>query len=207
MVVSEPFSAGYGRQVLNNAVVVDIGAGTVDFCIMHGSMPKDEDQRTIIRAGDYVDQQLFNMMQEKYPDSHFNINMVRKIKEEHSYVGKSKGSIEVELPVNGRPMLHDITEEIGRACESIIPSILENCFELIAKFDPEYQATVRQNIILAGGGSQIKGLAKMIETRLSEDGPCRVSVVEDAIFAGADGALALAQDMPDQYWQELLEEE
>lgn len=206
MVVSEPFAAAYGRGVLNNAIVVDIGAGTVDFCIMHGSMPTDDDQRTIVKAGDYIDQQLFEMMKEKYPESDFNLNMVRGYKEAHSFVGKGKGKVEVQVPVDGKIMLHDITHEMAKACESIVPGIVENTLELIARFDPEYQAIVRENIILAGGGSQIKGLAKMLEDILKEDGPCKVSTVDDPMFASADGALALAEDMPDEFWQDLLSE-
>jgi len=207
MVVSEPFSAAYGRQVLNNAVIIDMGAGTTDFCIMHGSMPKDEDQRTIVLAGDYIDQKLFTLMKEKYPESDFNMNMVRQYKERFSFVGKPKGKVEVDIPVGGRIMVHDITDEMRKACESVLPAIIENTMELIARFDPEYQAIVRENILLCGGGSQIHGLAKAIEEALQEDGPCSVTVVEDPTFAGADGALALAQDMPEKYWQDLLVEE
>ncbi|VAW75462.1 hypothetical protein MNBD_GAMMA13-1409 [hydrothermal vent metagenome] len=204
MVVSEPFSAAYGRQVLNNAVVIDIGAGTVDFCIMHGSMPTDEDQRTIINAGDHIDQQLYQLIKEKHPKADCNLNMARQFKEEYSCVGKQRGKVEVSIPVSGHPVVHDIAEEMQRACESILPAIVETTFELIARFDPEYQAAVRQNIILAGGGSQISGITKYLEEQLSEDGLCKVTTVEDPIFAGADGALALARDMPDQYWEELL---
>ena len=207
MVVSEPFSAAYGRQVLNNAIIIDMGAGTTDFCIMHGAMPKDEDQRTIVMAGDYIDQKLFSLMKEKYPESDFNMNMVRLYKERFSFVGKPKGKVEVDIPVGGRMMVHDLTEEMRKACESVVPAIVENTMELIARFDPEYQGIVRENILLCGGGSQIHGLAKAIEEALQEDGPCSVTVVEDPIFAGADGALALAQDMPEKYWQDLLVEE
>jgi rod shape-determining protein MreB len=207
MVVSEPFSAAYGRQVLNNAIIIDMGAGTTDFCIMHGSMPKDDDQRTIVLAGDYIDQKLFSLMKEKYPESDFNMNMVRQYKERFSFVGKPKGKVEVEIPVGGRIMVHDVTEEMRKACESVVPAIVENTMELIARFDPEYQSIVRENILLCGGGSQIHGLAKAIEEALQEDGPCSVTVMEDPIFAGSDGALALAQDMPEKYWQDLLVEE
>ena len=103
-------------------------------------------------------------------------------------------------------MIHDITTEMKRACEGIIPSLLENTLELIARFDPEYQGIVRENIILAGGGSQIRGLAKYLENELNEDGPCKVTIVDDPVFAGCDGALALAKDMPDKYWEDLIEE-
>ncbi len=207
MVVSEPFAAAYGRGLLNNAIVIDIGAGTTDFCIMHGSMPTDDDQRTIQAAGDYIDQQLYNILKDKYPESDFNMNMVRNFKEAHSYVGSSKGKVEVEIPVAGRLMVHDITEDIGAACQSILPAIIENTMELIARFDPEYQEIVRENIVLAGGGSQIRGMAKAIEAALGEDGPCKVSVVSDPVYASSDGALALAQDMPEEYWEDLLNEE
>ena len=206
MVVSEPFSAAYGRQVLNNAIVIDMGAGTIDFCIMHGSMPTDEDQRTIVSAGDHIDQHLYNQLKEKFPESDFNMNMVRQWKEQYSFVGKPKGKVEVEIPVAGRIMIHDITSEMQKACESVLPGIIENTMELISRFDPEYQSVVRENIILAGGGSQIRGFGRAIEDALREDGPCTVTVVDDPVFAGSDGALALAEDMPDQYWEDLLAE-
>src|SRR5690625_4756643 len=45
IVVSEPFAVAYGVGALDNAMVIDIGAGTVDLCIMHGTMPLEEDQR------------------------------------------------------------------------------------------------------------------------------------------------------------------
>lgn len=203
LVVSEPFAVAYGVNALDNAMVIDIGAGTVDFCIMHGTVPAEEDQRTVLTAGDYIDQQLFNFLEERYPHSDFNLNMVRRFKEKYSYIGEPDKQIKVDIPVDGRPTSHDITEEMRRACESILPAIVESTLELIAKFDPEYQDIIRKNIILAGGGSQIKGLDDYLENVLDEYGPSKVTVVEDPLFSGADGALALAQDMPEDYWTDL----
>ena len=57
-------------------------------------------------------------------------------------------------------------------------------------------------ILLAGGGSQIRGLAEEVRSNLTEFGPCRVSSVEDPIYAGATGALKLAMDMPDAEWRQ-----
>jgi len=202
-VVSEPFAVAYGVGALDNALVIDIGAGTVDFCIMHGTVPAEEDQRTVLTAGDYIDQQLFTFLEERYPEADFNLNMIRRFKEQHSFVGESKENVEVEIPVEGKSTVHNITDEIKRACESILPAIVESTLELIAKFDPEYQDAIRENIILAGGGSQIKGLADYLETTIGEYGPTKVKVVEDPLFGGADGALELAREMPEDYWTEL----
>jgi len=203
LVVSEPFAVAYGVEALDNAMVIDLGAGTVDFCIMHGTVPSEDDQRTVLTAGDYIDQQLYNFLQERYPEADFNINMVRRFKEEYSFVGEVDQPVEVEIPVEGKATKHDITEEIKRACESILPAIVETTLELIAKFDPEYQDAIRRNIILAGGGCLIRGLADHIETVLGEYGPAKVRLVEDPLFSGSNGALALAREMPDEYWTEL----
>lgn len=203
LVVSEPFAVAYGVNALDNAMVIDVGAGTVDFCIMHGTVPAEEDQRTVLTAGDFIDQQLYNFLEERYPQSDFNINMVRRFKEKHSFIGDNDRAIKVDIPVDGRPTKHDITDEMRRACESILPAIVESTLELIAKFDPEYQDLIRQNIILAGGGSQIRGLDEYLENVLGEYGPAKVHLVDDPLFSGADGALALAQDMPDDYWTDI----
>ncbi len=201
MVVSEPFSVAYGFDALNNAMVIDIGAGTMDFCIMHGTMPSDEDQKTILTAGDYIDQQLQTYLHERYPRADFTLNMARRFKEENSFVGEPEKEVMVEIPVEGKPTMHDITAEIRRACESILPGLEETMFALIAGFDPEFQKKVLKNIILAGGGSQIKGLQEHIESVLKEYGSCQVHTIADPLFGGADGALALANDMPDEYWE------
>lgn len=203
LVVSEPFAVAYGVNALDNAMVIDIGAGTVDFCIMHGTVPTEDDQRTVLTAGDYIDQQLYNFLEERYPHSDFNLNMVRRFKEKFSFIGEPERAVKVDIPVDGRPTKHDITDEMKRACESILPAIVESTLELIAKFDPEYQDVIRKNVILAGGGSQITGLAEYLEKVLSEYGEAKVAVVEDPLFGGSDGALALALDMPEDYWTEV----
>jgi rod shape-determining protein MreB len=203
MVVTEPFAVAYGMNLLNNSMVIDIGAGTTDLCIMHGTIPSEEDQKTILAAGDYIDEQLFSYLLEKYPNAKFNRNMVRQFKEEYSFVRDTTEEIQVEIPVDGKPVLHDIKNEIKRACESILPALTETTTEMIARFDPEFQVKIKNNIVLAGGGSLIRGLRQYLQDALKEYGPCKVSSVDDPLFAGSDGALKLAQDMPSKYWETL----
>ncbi|MEW6077809.1 MAG: MamK family actin-like protein [Thermodesulfobacteriota bacterium] len=203
MVVSEPFAVAYGMGLLNNAMVIDIGAGTTDFCIMHGTIPSEEDQKTILTAGDYIDDQLFSYLNEKFSNSKFNKNMVREFKEQFSFVREIPEEIRVELPVDGKPVMHDIKNEVRRACESIMPALMETTTEMIARFDPEFQVKIKNNIVLAGGGSLIRGIKEYVQDALKEYGPCNVKCVEDPLFAGSDGALKLAQDMPEKYWEQL----
>lgn len=203
MVVTEPFAVAYGMNLLNNSLVIDVGAGTADFCIMHGTIPAEDDQKTIFFAGDYIDDQLYSYLSEKYPNAKFNKNMVRQFKEKYSFVRDIPGDILVEIPVDGKPVMHDIKNEIKRACESVLPALTETTTEMIARFDPEFQLKIKNNIVLAGGGSLIRGIREYLQDALKEYGPCNVTCVTDPLFAGSDGALKLAQDMPPKYWETL----
>jgi rod shape-determining protein MreB len=203
VVVTEPFAVAYSLGLLNNALVIDIGAGTTDICIMHGTLPGEEDQRTLLQAGDYIDDQLYSYLQERYPRSTFNKNMVRQWKEQFSFVGDSPEEVKVVMPVDGKPMLHDIKADVKRACESILPAMIEAVTQMIARFDPEFQAKVRKNIVIAGGGSLIGGIREYLQAALKEYGSSQVTCVKDPLFAGSDGALKLAQEMPAQYWEKL----
>ena len=71
------------------------------------------------------------------------------------------------------------------------------------KFDPEQQEETLKNIILAGGGSRIRGLDAMLEEQLQEYGDIEVTCVEDPDFVGSAGALQLAEEVPVDQWHEL----
>ena len=103
--------------------------------------------------------------------------------------------------MNGKPKTYDVTNELSESCESVLPDMMQIARDLIVGFDPEFQNELRQNIVLAGGGSQIRGLAEEIRSNLTEFGTCRVSAVEDPVYAGAAGALSLAMDMPESEWR------
>jgi rod shape-determining protein MreB and related proteins len=203
MVVSEPFAVAYGLDALNNALIIDIGAGTVDFCVMHGTMPTEDDQRSLMAAGDAIDRRLLELLHDRYPEARFSTTNVRAYKEKHAFVDNAGGKVKVSVPLNGKVTEIDISSEIRTACESILPAIVETAVDLISRYEPDFQESVRQNIYLAGGGSQIRGLADSIESALKEFGPSKVQTVDDALFSGASGALALAQDMPEEYWEDM----
>ncbi len=204
MICSEPFAVAYGLQFLTDTLVIDIGAGTTDLCRMHGALPSAEDQITLSAAGDAVDRKLFELMQECCPGAAFTPNMVKQIKEKNSFVTQRAAErVNVTLPVRGVPTQFDITEAMKQATESIVPEIVEGLHGLIAGYDPEFQAGMRENVLLAGGGSQIIGLDKAIERKLAELGGGKVRRVEEPTFAGANGALHLAQDMPAEFWNQL----
>lgn len=203
MIVSEPFAVAYGLDSLLHTMIIDIGAGTTDFCVMNGRYPTDEDQRTLTNAGDSVDEQLANLVRAKAPEARFSIHMVRQWKESYSFVGEPRKPVVVTVPIKGTPTAIDITGEVRKACESLLPPIIETMLDLVSRVDPEFQEKVRNNVILAGGGSQIPGLATALQVALEQVGGGHVVAVEDPVFAGANGSLAIAIDAPEADWEQL----
>ena len=203
LVISEPFMVAYGQGKLVNALVIDIGAGTVDLSALKGTLPEAEDQATLTRAGNFVDERLMALIEERYPEVQINTHVTCAIKEENSFVGDNGKSIKVELRADGKPGTYDVTDQVQAACESLVPEIIETAENLIRSFPPEHQSDVLKNIVMAGGGSRIKGLASFIAEKLSTFGEVQVTTVADSTFDGSAGALKLAQELPPDYWDQL----
>ncbi|MEE9128231.1 MAG: MamK family actin-like protein [Planctomycetota bacterium] len=204
MLCSEPFAVAYGLDMLDDVLVIDIGAGTVDLCRMHGTMPEEADQITLDLGGDAVDLKLMDLLSKTCAGADFTVQMVREMKERYSFLGDPIERAVVELPVEGKPTEFDITDQIGRACSIIVDPIVEGLNKLVATFDPEFQHKLRQRVLLAGGGSQIKGLDTAIEEAMKRDvGGGKVIRIGEPLFGGANGALKIAHDMPEDYWEKL----
>ncbi len=203
MIVSEPFAVAYGLERINDVLVLDIGAGTTDLCRMHGTVPTADDQISFEIAGDAIDQKLFDLIKQSYPEAQLTVNMCKQFKEQYGFVYNQTEKIEVSVPVDGKPIMHDITTELKEACSIIIAPILEGIHKLVATHNPEFQEVLRQNVILSGGGALLNGLNKQIEDGLQELGGGRVTIAEEPLFSGAHGALQLAVDMPTDYWHQL----
>ena len=168
MIVSEPFLIAYGMNRLNDTLVIDIGAGTIDLCPVYGTFPKEEDQVTLPIGGDFIDEHFYNAMRKNHPEAQLSLNMAREIKEKYGFVHDVNEQAVVTLPVNGKPTQIDVTDVLKDACQVLVPPIIDGLRELIGRFDPEFQQRMLHNIVLGGGGSQLKGLDRVIEEGLKE---------------------------------------
>ncbi|HEX3110274.1 MAG TPA: rod shape-determining protein [Thermoanaerobaculia bacterium] len=203
LIVSEPFAVAYGLDALLHTMIIDIGAGTTDFCVMKGRYPTEEDQRTLTVAGDSIDTQLLKLIEDRYPEANVTIYMVRDWKEKYSFVGRAPQKAMVTAPVKGVPTPLDITNEMKAACETLVAPIVETMLDLLARVEPEFQERVRHNIIVSGGGGLIRGLSEALEKALEQVGGGKVRYMEDPVFIGSDGGLALAIDAPEGDWEKL----
>ena len=80
----------------------------------------------------------------------------------------------INLPVNGKPKAFDVTIPLWEACKTMVAPLLQGLRDLIGRYDPEFQQRLLKNIVLGGGGSQLKGLDAVIEEALKEYGGGKV---------------------------------
>ena len=203
MVVSEPFAVAYTVDALEDAIVIDIGAGTIDLCRMSGTLPTADDQVTVFKAGNFIDEEIAKRLRASHPDAQFTINMIKKAKEQFSAVTDSAQKAIVTFPVDGVPTEIDISSEVRESVNLIVPEIVDGIRKLVSTFDPEFQERIRGRVYLGGGGSQIYGLREAIAEGMKAIGGGNVMLVDEPVFAGANGALKLAREMPAQYWEKL----
>jgi len=203
LIVSEAFSVAYSIERFDECLIVDIGAGTTDICRMHGSIPEPEDQVTLNFAGNFLDEQITREIHEKYPDVQLTPQIVRRIKEKYGYVSDTSDPIRVTLTTRGIPSEYDITDIMRESCLRMTQPIAGAIQELVGSFDPDFQRHLRENIVIAGGGSRLKGIDLAIEKSLRAYGGASVECVQDAEYCGCMGALKMCTEMPDEYWERI----
>ncbi len=203
LIVSEAFAVAYSVDRFDECLIVDIGAGTTDLCRMHGSIPDPEDQITLPIAGNFLDELIIKSILEKFPDVQLTAKIIRRIKEKYGYVSDSSDPVIVKLTKQGIPHEYEITSILKNCCLQLTSPISKAIQELVGSFDPDFQEKLRNNVIIAGGGSRLKGIDIAVEKSLQEYGGGDALCVQDAEYCGSIGALKMCLEMPDEYWEKI----
>ncbi|CAK0762509.1 rod shape-determining protein MreB and related proteins [Gammaproteobacteria bacterium] len=203
LVVSEPFAVAYSIDRFDECLIVDIGAGTTDLCRMHGSMPDVNDQLTLTYAGNFLDNELTLAILQKFPNVQLTPQIIKRIKEKHGFVYDVSEPVLVMLTEQGIPKIYDITDVLRASCLKLTDPISKAVQKLVGSFDPDFQEKLRNNVIVAGGGSRLKGIDRAIEKSLEAYGGGNVTCVQDAEYCGSAGTLKMCIEMPEEYWEHL----
>jgi rod shape-determining protein MreB len=216
LIVPEPFLAamglredpgfqadGSGGDPTKHSLIVDIGAGTTDLCLVRGYFPTADDQISFPQAGNFVDDMLFQGICRRYPDLKLTRVTVTQLKEEHAFVEGFGSQVKVKVYVDGRPQTLDFGELVQEACDSLVPLIVKGIKELFARCDSDSILNVMQNIIVSGGGSEIAGVAEKVEQVLHADGYDCARTVKPVDYKRlvATGALKIAENVREDQWQ------
>ena len=216
LLIPEPFLAAIGVREdtrlgqtqyvdpVSNSLIVDIGAGTTDLCLVQGYFPTAEDQVSFNFAGDAVDQLLHDAISQLYPDCKLDPISVRQIKEAHAYCGAIRKPIDVKIVLGGKARTLELGEVIGNACNQLVDRVFDSAKRLIARVPNHSVVRLLQNIVVTGGGSQIRGIDTELQARFAADGYETPKVR----LAGPDyqrycaiGALKAARSARENQWQ------
>jgi rod shape-determining protein MreB and related proteins len=190
-----------------NSLFIDIGGGTSDLCLVQGYFPTSDDQISIPFAGDAIDELLHNELDRVYPNNGLSRHKVREIKEAHAYVGPSRKPLDVKVIMGGKAHTIDLGDALARASNTLIDRIYPALTTLISRAPSDSVLTLLQNIIVTGGGSQIKGIDTVLQKRLADDGyesPKVKLAGQDYKRYVAIGALKAARAARENQWQVLL---
>ncbi|HYD85371.1 MAG TPA: rod shape-determining protein, partial [Opitutus sp.] len=219
LLVPEPFLAALGYRddsrlgqtnyidPVVNSLFVDIGGGTSDLCLVQGYFPGADDQISIPFAGDAIDQLLQDEINRVYPNNGLSRTKVRELKETHGYVGPSRSPVEVKVVIGGKSHTLELGDALARSANALIDKIYPALTTLIQRASSDSVVTLLQNIIVTGGGSQIKGIDTLLQRKLTDDGfesPKVKLAGQDYKRYVALGALKAARAARDNQWQVLL---
>jgi rod shape-determining protein MreB len=220
LMIPEPFLAALGVRddsrlgqpgyvdPVTNSLFIDIGAGTTDLCLVQGYFPTAADQISFPFAGDAIDQAMLAAINQLYPECGLSVLKIREVKEAHAYVGPSRKPIDVKVLISGKGRTLELGDVIGQACNQLLDRIHEAARRLISRAANDSVEQLLQNIIITGGGSQIRGIDTELQKRLVAEGYENPKVR----VAGSDyqryvaiGALKAARAAREHQWQFVLD--
>lgn len=180
--VEEPMAAAIGARLpISEAVgnmIVDIGGGTTDIAVI--SLGGIVTSRNLRIAGDRMNEDII-----QYAHDKFQLLLGEKSAEEIKILIGSVVPLEEQLTamVRGRDLISGLPKEIiindSEIREALLPSInaiISEIRDVVEETPPELVADLMtRGIILAGGGSLLRGLPELVSeavsipTRLAED--------------------------------------
>ena len=188
--IEEPIAAAIGvglpiQEPIGN-MIIDIGGGTTELAVI--SLAGTVFSKSIRIGGDEMDEAIIEYLKKTY-----NLMVGERTAEEIKIKIGSAYPLEEEmsLEVRGRDLVAGLpkavtvtSEEIREALQEPIRAILEVTKISLERTPPELAADlIEHGIVMAGGGSLLKGLDKLI----SEETGLPVHVADDPLTAVVKG--------------------
>ena len=187
--IEEPVAAaiGIGLDIslpIGN-IIVDIGGGTTEIAVisLNGVVTKE----TIRIAGDEMDECILQWFRNEHK-LEIGLGMSESIKKS---VGSAMQMSSKEISVRGRDLVTGIpktievsSDEIRQALKDPVNAIVEAVKRCLEQTPPELAADIlERGIIVAGGGSLLKGIDQIIRERTNVP----VNVAEDPLLSVVKG--------------------
>lgn len=196
--IEEPSAAALGAGLpvsdIKGCMIVDIGGGTTEVAVI--SMGGIVVSRSLRVAGDEMDQDIITYLRNKY-----NLLIGELMAEQVKIAIGSAYPLPTErtMAIRGRNLVTGLPEtldissvEIREGLSNSIRVIVDTIKDALDEVPPEIVSDLLETgICLAGGGSQVLGLAE----RLSDELHLRVWIAEDPMTCVARGAGMILENL------------
>ncbi|MDQ3770511.1 MAG: rod shape-determining protein [Actinomycetota bacterium] len=190
-IIEEPMAAAIGAGLPvhepTGNMIVDIGGGTTEVAVV--SLGGIVTSQSIRIGGDELDESIINYVKKEY-----SLMLGERTSEEIKMAIASAFPMpeETNAEIRGRDLVTGLpktivisAEEIRRAIEEPVNQIVDAVKNTLDKCPPELAADIMdKGIVLAGGGSMLKGL----DERLKHETGMPIHIAEDPLFAVAIGS-------------------
>ena len=190
-IIEEPMAAAIGAGLPvhepTGNMIVDIGGGTTEVAVV--SLGGIVTSQSIRIGGDELDDAIINYVKKEY-----SLMLGERTSEEIKMAIASAFPMpeETNAEIRGRDLVTGLpktivisAEEIRRAIEEPVNQIVDAVKNTLDKCPPELAADIMdKGIVLAGGGSLLKGL----DERLKHETGMPIHIAEDPLFAVAIGS-------------------
>ncbi len=197
-IVEEPMAAAIGARLpihdAEGTMIVDIGGGTTDIAVI--SLSGIVRNRSLKLAGDKMNDDIITYVRDEYK------MIIGEKTSEH--IKMTIGSAmpvddEMEISIKGRDIVTGLPKEIKLTDHDIrgamypsLSQIIETVKEVIESTPPEILSDIMQKgIVLAGGGSLIKGIAELMQMQLK----LKVSIADDPLTCVVRGCGIILEDL------------
>ena len=205
--IEEPMAAGIGANLpiveATASMIVDIGGGTTEVAIM--SLADIAQCESVRVAGDDMDEAIINHMKKAY-NMMIGEQTAERLKIEIGSASPN-GTGERSVEVRGRDMISGLprklvvtSEEIREALQEPVAAIIETVTRTLERTEPELAADLVENgIVLAGGGTLLRGIDRVIQEATGLD----VRIADDPLTCVARGTAVYLEHLEE--WMETLE--
>lgn len=199
--IEEPTAAALGAGLPINetrgSMIVDIGGGTTEVAVF--SLGGIVISRSIRVAGDEMDEDIIQYMRSKYSLLVGESSAERakmEIGSAYSLIEELTHTLRGRNLITGLPEAREVSSiEMREALSGSVGIIIDTIRDALDETPPELVADLMEaGVCLAGGGSQLKGLAE----RVSREVNIRTWIAEDALTCVARGASRILEDYDNQ---------
>jgi len=190
-IIEEPMAAAIGAGLPvhepTGNMIVDIGGGTTEVAVV--SLGGIVTSQSIRIGGDELDESIINYIKKEY-----SLMLGERTAEEIKMQIASAFPLpdEQQAEIRGRDLVTGLpktivvaAEEIRRAIEEPVNAVVDAVKNTLDKTPPELAADIMdKGIVLAGGGSLLKGL----DERLKHETGMPIHIADDPLFAVAIGS-------------------